>query len=80
MFARSRILLGTALALSLAACGLSPAERMERAEAAYAENRFTEARLDLASILEEDANDIAALEMLARVQLQLGDGEGAASS
>ena len=69
-----------ALALSLAACGLSPEERMNRAEQAFAENRFTEARLDLASVLQEDQGNAAALELLARTQLQLGDGEGAAST
>ncbi len=69
-----------ALALMLAACGLSPEERMDRAEQAYADNRFSEARLDLASVLQEDAQDAEALELLARTQLQLGDGEGAASS
>ncbi len=68
------------LALSLAACGLSPEKRLDRAEEAYAENRFNEARLDLASVLQDDANNIAALELLARTQLQAGDGEGAYSS
>ncbi|MDF1833675.1 MAG: tetratricopeptide repeat protein [Alteraurantiacibacter sp. bin_em_oilr2.035] len=69
-----------ALALSLAACGLSPEERMDRAEQAFAENRFSEARLDLATILQENADDAVALDLLARTQLQLGDGEGAGSS
>ena len=70
----------TAMALVLAACGLSPEERMDRAEQAYADNRFAEARLDLASVLQEDADNVAALELLARAQLQGGDGEGANSS
>jgi len=69
-----------ALALILAACGLSPEERMDRAEQAFADNRFSEARLDLASVLQENAEDAEALEMLARTHLQLGDGEGAASA
>lgn len=68
------------MALALAACGLSPEERMERAEAAFAENRFTEARLDLASVLQENERDPRALELLARTQIHLGDGEGAAST
>ncbi|WP_340587657.1 tetratricopeptide repeat protein [Erythrobacter alti] len=69
-----------ALALMLVACGLSPEERMERAEVAFAENRFSEARLDLASVLQENAENAGALLLLARTQFQLGDGEGAASS
>ncbi len=69
-----------AFALGLSACGLSPDERIDRAEAAYAENRFTEARLDLASALQEDVDNIEALELMARTQLQIGDGEGAAFS
>ena len=69
-----------AIALALAGCGLSPEERMDRAEQAYAENRFTEARLDLASVLQENDGDVEALELLARTQLHLGDGEGAAAS
>lgn len=68
------------LALALAACGLSPEERLERATDAFAEHRFTEARLDLASVLQEDQNNVAALELLARTQLQLGDGDGAAAT
>ena len=66
-----------ALALAVTACGLSPEERLDRAETAFAQNRFTEARLDLASVLEEDAGNAEALEMLARTHLQLGDGESA---
>ncbi|QZH74717.1 MAG: tetratricopeptide repeat protein [Erythrobacter sp.] len=68
------------LALALTACGLSPEERLERASEAFAENRFSEARLDLASVLQGDAGNVAALELLARTQLQLGDGEGAAAT
>ncbi len=53
---------------------------MDRAETAFAENRFSVARLDLASVLQENANDTGALALMARTQLQLGDGEGAAST
>ncbi|MFB0611473.1 tetratricopeptide repeat protein [Aurantiacibacter poecillastricola] len=67
----------SALALSLAACGLSPEERLDRAEAAYEDHRFSEARLDLGTLLQEDGNDARALELLARTQLWLGDGVGA---
>ncbi len=68
------------LALILTACGLSPEERFQRATEAFSENRFNEARLDLASVLKEDGANTAALELLARTQLQLGDGEGAVAT
>ena len=69
-----------ALAVALAACGLSPEALLERASAAYAEHRYTEARLDLATFLKERPSDPAALELYARTQLQLGEGEGAAAT
>lgn len=69
-----------AAALGLAACGLSPEERLDRAREAYAAHLFTEARLDLATVLQENANDPVALELLARTLLQLGDGEGAVAT
>ncbi|MGB3165473.1 MAG: tetratricopeptide repeat protein, partial [Alteraurantiacibacter sp.] len=71
---------GLSLALALVACGISPEERLDRAETAFVENRYSEARLDLASVLEEDAANATALELMARTQLQLGDGDGAAST
>ncbi|GGD51768.1 tetratricopeptide repeat protein [Erythrobacter arachoides] len=75
-----RTLSVAALALALAACGLSPEERMARAETAFAEHRFSEARLDLATVLQENERDPVALELLARTQLHLGDGEGAVAT
>lgn len=66
-----------ALALSLAACGLTPEERLDRAEAAYAEHRFGEARLDIGTLLQDSPDDPHLLELLARIQLQIGDGVGA---
>ena len=69
-----------ALALALAACGLSPEAALERAESAYAAHEYTQARLDLATYLKDQPDDLAALELYARTQLQLGDGEGAAAT
>ncbi|APE28709.1 tetratricopeptide repeat protein [Aurantiacibacter gangjinensis] len=69
-----------ALALALASCGVSPEERLSRAEEAYAENRFSEARLDLGMLLQRDDADVRVLELLARTQVQLGDGEGAVAT
>ncbi len=72
-----RTFVTTALALALAACGMSPEERLDRAEQAMAEHRYSEARLDLGTLLQEDASDPQVLELMARTQLQLGDGAGA---
>lgn len=75
-----RSLLTCSLALALAACGISPEERFERAEQAMAEHRFSEARLDLGTLLQANAADPKVLELMARAQLQLGDGAGARST
>lgn len=61
----------------LAACGLTPEELTDRAEESFAAHKFTSARLDLISALDEQPNDAAAIELLARTQLELGDGEAA---
>lgn len=77
---RFQILTTAAMALTLSACGLSPKERMDRAEAAFNDHRFSEARLDLGTLLQDHGSDMQALEMLARTQLMLGDGVGAEAS
>ncbi|MCJ1959984.1 tetratricopeptide repeat protein [Novosphingobium mangrovi (ex Hu et al. 2023)] len=69
--------LALALALSLAGCGLDPAEQMERARASYAAHDFTRARLDLVSLLQEEPQNEAARKLLVRTLLAMGDGEGA---
>ena len=56
---------------------MSPQDRMDRAQSAFADHRFSEARLDLGTLLQNDEGDVRALEMLARTQLWLGDGVGA---
>lgn len=61
----------------LSACGPSPEEILARAGQAYAENRFNEARLDLGTLIRGNPDDVHILELLARTQLQLGDGDGA---
>ncbi|RIV88809.1 tetratricopeptide repeat protein [Aurantiacibacter zhengii] len=66
-----------AMALALAACGISPEERMDRAAQSFEEHRFSEARLDLGTLLQDDADNPQALDLLARTQLALGDGIGA---
>lgn len=68
-----------ALAL-LAACGPSPEEHIARAKESFAAHRFSDARLDLISALDERPDDATVLELLARTQLELGDGEAAMSA
>jgi len=77
---RFSIVTTAAMALALSACGLSPEERMDRAEAAFQDHRYSEARLDLGTLLQADGSDMQALELLARTQLMLGDGVGAEAS
>ena len=69
-----------ALALALAGCGLSSEQRLDRAEEAFAANRFNDARLDLANLLKEQPGNVPATVLMARAQLRLGDGEGALAS
>lgn len=67
-----------ALAASLlASCGLEPEEMFSRAQQSYAAHDFASSRLDLVSALKERPDDKAMLELLARVQIELGDGVGA---
>ena len=53
---------------------------MDRAERAFADHRFGEARLDLGTLLQGDEEDAGVLDLLARTQLMLGDGIGAHST
>lgn len=69
-----------ALALALGACGPTPEEQFDRAEQAFAEHRFNDARLDLGTLLQSDRDNPEVLELMARTQLELGDGEGARST
>jgi tetratricopeptide (TPR) repeat protein len=74
---RSRIALPFAALALLAACGPTPEEQITRAEQSFAAHEFTRARLDLVSALDERPDDASALALLARTQLELGDGEAA---
>lgn len=68
------------LSLALAACSPSPEELSQLAEEAIAQHQFNTARLHLGSALAERPDDPRLLEMMARLQLQLGDGVGAAGA
>ena len=66
-----------ACTLVLGACGPSPEALQDRAQKAFDAHRFTEARAELGSLVEQQPGNTAALALLARTQLRLGDGEGA---
>lgn len=75
-----RPLLSLGLALLLSACGEGPAELVARADKSLAVHDFNAARIDLTAALRDRPGDIAILMRLARAQLNLGDGEGAAAT
>lgn len=66
--------------LLLAACADSPDELLAKAEAAYAANDFTVARLHATQALRDDPQNRRLLLIQARSLLALGDGEGAQSA
>lgn len=74
------LMAGVALALMLAGCGPTPEESVANARTAFAQNDFAAARVSLISALEEMPGDAEALELLARTQLALQDGEGASAT
>ncbi|WP_128892556.1 tetratricopeptide repeat protein [Erythrobacter sp. HKB08] len=60
----------------LAGCSQSPEEKLADAQAYFAGNEYTAARLELTSALKDNPSDVVLLELLARTQLKLRDGEG----
>lgn len=68
------------LALAVTACGPSPDDLLAKAEEAMAAHKFNEARLHLGSALSDRPTHLRTLELMARLQLQLGDGIGAAET
>ena len=75
---RTSLLVGAALALSLLACSPSPESSFARGEAAFEAHDFRAARVALIAGLREEPGNLAMRELLARTQIALGDGEGAA--
>jgi predicted Zn-dependent protease len=67
-------LIGAAL---LAGCSASPQEQFADAQKAYAAHEYPTARINLTAALREDPGNVAMLDLLARTQLELADGEGA---
>lgn len=65
------------LALLLSACGGNPADRAAAAQKAFAAEDYAGARSNALAALEADGTNKDLLRLLARAQLQLGDGDGA---
>lgn len=76
----THLLASIALLALLGGCSKSPEEKYARAQESYAQNDFAAARLDLISALDDDPQNAAMLELLAKAQIAMGDGEGAAAS
>lgn len=77
---RPRLLLPLAPLALLAACGEDPSQTLARATGEMAAHDDRAARIDLISVLRSRPDDHTVLKSLARVQLRLGDGEGAAAT
>ena len=77
---KTSLLAGVALALSLAACSPSPESSFARGQDAYAQHDFRAARVALIAGLREEPDNLEMRAMLARTQIALGDGEGAAAT
>ena len=80
MTTRHSTLLAIAGACLLAGCGPTPEELYASARQAFAAHDYQGARSDLTALLREEPRDAEALELLARAQLALDDGPGAATS
>lgn len=78
MTIRAQLIAPLLLGLAVAACSPSVEDLSQRAEEAISQHRFNEARLHLGSALAERPDDPHLLDMMARLQLQLGDGVAAA--
>ena len=74
------MLASLALLAMLGGCGKSAEEKYARAQTAFSQHDYAASRLDLISALVDDPQNKAMLELLAKTQLALGDGEGAAAS
>ena len=68
------------LAAALSACAPDAATRYEDAQEAFAQNDFRSARVSLIAALKDEPGNWDMRLLLARAQLALGDGEGAAAS
>lgn len=76
---RSLSLMLPALAL-LAACQPERDATLAEAQRHYAEGKWGDARIELMNFLKMEPDNVAALTLMARIQIASGDGEGAAAT
>ena len=67
----TRLVFATITAGLLASCGASPGERLDRGERAFREHRFQEARVDFATVLQQEPANIGAMDKLIRTYLAM---------
>lgn len=72
-----RVILGMCLAASLAACSLLPSDPMDEAQAAFDAQDYLTAQDHVQIALAQDVASDRALELLARIQLAMGQGKDA---
>lgn len=72
-----RIVLPATAAAMLSACGATPEQHLANAKDSFAHHQFNAARLELLAALDGKAGQPEALTMLARAQIELGDGDAA---
>ncbi|KHK91257.1 tetratricopeptide repeat protein [Novosphingobium malaysiense] len=66
-----------ALALVLSGCGIDPQAQLQRAKDSFAAHDYTRAKVDLVDLLQQDAGNWQARELLVRTYLDMGDGVAA---
>ena len=64
----------------LAACQPERGASLAEAQRHYAEGQWGDARIELMNFLKTNPDDVAALTLMARIQIAGGDGEGAAAT
>ncbi len=74
---KARFFILAACSLLATSCGPSPQDQATAARAAYEQMDYVAARDHLAGALADRPDDPKLLEMLARIRLEFGDGEGA---
>jgi predicted Zn-dependent protease len=76
----NRLVLPLTALLLLGACAPDPQEQFARARDAFRAHDYAAARIDLNAALKQRPDDPAMLDLLARTQLRLEDGDGALAS
>ncbi len=77
---RPRAILASCMMFSLAACSLLTGDQVDEAQAAFEAQDYISARDSVQAILAGDPADADALELLARIQLAMGEGSDVAAT